>query len=84
MAALQADPISHVVEELDRRDDPALKKVLSSVYVQASPLANIDIASCIYKEERSKRHLRHRGEAAGALAERQLVGPRASLRAPCG
>ena len=44
----------------------------------------IDIASCIYKEERGKRHLRHCGEAAGALAERQLVGPRASLCAPCG
>ena len=45
---------------------------------------NIDIASCIYKEEEGKRHLRHCGEAAGAFAERQLVGPRASLGAPCG
>ena len=26
MAALQADPVAHVVEELDRRHDPALKK----------------------------------------------------------
>ena len=25
--ALQADAVSHVVEELDRRDDPALKKL---------------------------------------------------------
>ena len=38
MAALQADPVSHVVEELDRRDDPALEK-LFYIKVQASMLS---------------------------------------------
>ena len=40
MAALQADAVSHVVEELDRRDDPALKKRIEHGVLSTSTSLN--------------------------------------------